>query len=325
MKILTILIFSGDRLHVNGLLKDITRINNKNLNIRLVDWTENNEILKKKKKIYSYYQKKLSNLKIFYQKGSYEFKYSKFITKFKSKYILLISDDDRLCSNNFPKIFKYLKLDFSGITLSFNNFKNYNDLKKKYHDGDGSIRGFDIYKDINRIGFISCQIIKTNLIQKIYKKEKNNLLKTQFPQNFIILRIIREFQKWKVLNLNCIFNRVGNLELYLKNPKKYLIRLKSEYIGYLTPIKNNFKHLKKNEIKEIYIIIFFKNIISWLFLSIKYCGKKNTFNDIRRIRKIIDEPYIIKLTLFFFYIYPIFFLNFIRILRKNFNKVMNNK
>lgn len=325
MKILTILIFSGDRLHVNGLLKDITRINNKNLNIRLVDWTENNEILKKKKKIYSYYQKKLSNLKIFYQKGSYEFKYSKFITKFKSKYILLISDDDRLCSNNFPKIFKYLKLDFSGITLSFNNFKNYNDLKKKYHDGDGSIRGFDIYKDINRIGFISCQIIKTNLIQKIYKKEKNNLLKTQFPQNFIILRIIREFQKWKVLNLNCIFNRVGNLELYTKNPKKYLDRLKSEYRGYLIPIKNNFKHLKKNEIKEIYKIIFFKNIISWLFLSIKYCGKKNTFNDIRRIRKIIDEPYIIKLTLFFFYIYPIFFLNFIRILRKNFNKVMNNK
>ena len=241
MKILTVLIFSGDRLHVNGLLKDITRINNKNLNIRLVDWTENN------------------------------------------------------------------------------------DLKKKYYDGHNSIRGFDIYKDINRIGFISCQIIKTNLIQKIYKKEKSNLLITQFPQNFIILRIIREFQKWKVLNLNCIFNRVGNLELYSKNPKKYLDRLKSEYRGYLTPIKNNFKHLKKNEIKEIYKIIFFKNIISWLFLSIKYCGKTNTFNDIKQVRKIIDEPYIIKFTLIIFYIYPIFFLNFIRIIRKNFNKVINNK
>ena len=113
MKILTILIFSGDRFHVNGLLKDITKINQKNLDIRLVDWTENKEILKKKKKIYSYYQKKLNNFKIFYQKGSYEFKYSKFITKFKSKYILLISDDDRLCSNNFPKIFKYLKFYFS--------------------------------------------------------------------------------------------------------------------------------------------------------------------------------------------------------------------
>jgi hypothetical protein len=85
MKILTILIFSGDRFHVNGLLKDITRINQKNLDIRLVDWTENKEILKKKKKIYTYYQKKLNNFKIFYQKGSYEFKYSKFITKFKSK------------------------------------------------------------------------------------------------------------------------------------------------------------------------------------------------------------------------------------------------
>jgi hypothetical protein len=50
MKILTILIFSGDRFNIKGLLKDITKINQKNLDIRLVDWTEDKEKLKKKKK-----------------------------------------------------------------------------------------------------------------------------------------------------------------------------------------------------------------------------------------------------------------------------------
>ncbi len=50
MKILTILIFSGDRISIKGLLNDITKINQKNLNIRLIDWGENKKILKKKEK-----------------------------------------------------------------------------------------------------------------------------------------------------------------------------------------------------------------------------------------------------------------------------------
>ena len=146
---------------------------------------------------------------------------------------------------------------------------------------------------------------------------------TQFPQNFIILRIINEFQKWKVTNLNCIFNRVGNLEFYQKNNQKYIDRLKSEYLGYLIPIKINFRYLNKNKLNKIYKIIFFKNIISWLFLSIKYCGKRKTFTNIKKLRKIIDEPYLIKLILIIFYISPIFFLDFIRVTRNFFLKKTN--
>ena len=33
--------------------------------------------------------------------------------KFKSKYILLIGDDDRINVDNFKKIFKYLEFDYS--------------------------------------------------------------------------------------------------------------------------------------------------------------------------------------------------------------------
>lgn len=63
MKILTILIFSGDRFSVEALLSDITKINQSNFLIRLIDWGEDKKILKKKKKIYSYFQKKTQKFK----------------------------------------------------------------------------------------------------------------------------------------------------------------------------------------------------------------------------------------------------------------------
>ena len=43
---------------------------------------------------------------------------------FNSKYILMIGDDDRINIANFKKIFKYLSLNFSGMTFSFQNYKN---------------------------------------------------------------------------------------------------------------------------------------------------------------------------------------------------------
>ena len=78
----------------------------------------------------------------------------------------------------------------------------------------------------------------------------------------------------------------------------------------------NYSNLNKNEINKIYIKIFFKNIISWLFLSLKFCGKKITFENIKEVRNIIKEPYLIKLVLIFMYICPIFLLNFLKILRR---------
>jgi hypothetical protein len=323
MKLLTILIFSGDRLHVRELLDDISIIDQKNLNIRIVDWTENEKILIEKKKIYYKFKKKIKNSKIYYQKGSPEFKNverRRFITKFKSKYIIILSDDDRICIKKFSKIYKYLKLDYSGITISFNNFKRNEDLKKKYSKEIMLIRDFDIFNDINRIGFQSCQIIKTDLINKIFNKEKKNFLLTHFPLNFIILRIIKDFKNWKITNLKCIFNRL-NLDFYIKHPKQYLDRLNSEYLGYFIPIKNNFKNLGERELEQIYKLIFFKNIVSWLFLSIKNCRKRETYNKIKNSREIIKEPFIIKVVLFIIYVSPIFLLEILRVFRKIFRKL----
>ena len=189
MKILTILIFSGNRFCIKDLLSDIVKLNNKNIDIRVVEWCNNERILKKKNCIYSHFVKKIKNFSVFYEEGNWEFKYLKFINKFNTKYILIIGDDDRININNFKKIFKYLYLNFSGITLSFQNFFNIKQLGAVKNFSSDTIRPFDIDTDLNKIGFTSCQIIRTDLINKIFNKVKKNLLLTQFPQNFIILKI----------------------------------------------------------------------------------------------------------------------------------------
>ena len=98
--------------------------------------------------------------------------------------------------------------------------------------------------------------------------------------------------------------------------EKFLLRLESEYIGYLTPLANNYSNLSRGKINNIYIKLFFRNTISWLFLSLKYHGKKKTFERIKEIRNIIKEPFTVKISSFLFSIFPIFLFDFLRILRK---------
>ena len=320
MKILTILIFSGNRLSVKDLLGDIVKLSQFNINIKIVEWSENQKILKEKKKLYFNFKKKIKNLKVYYQKdhqrGNFEFKYSMYINKFNTKYIMMIGDDDRINIKNFKKIFKYLDFNFSGITTLFKNYKNKKDLKKNDLNQTDILRPFNLYNDVHRIGYISCHILKTDLIKKIFEKEKKYLLTSRFPQNFIVLKIIKKFNNWKVSNLKCIYNNAENIDFFIKKPEDILIRLKSEYIGYLSPLIKNYSNLNKHKINKIYIKIFYKNIMSWLFLSLKFLGKNKTFENIREVRNIIKEPYIIKIILIFIYICPIFLLNILRILRK---------
>jgi hypothetical protein len=320
MKILTILIFSGDRFSIKDLLSDILKLNNKNIDTRVVEWTNKKKILNKKRDIYLYFNKKIKNFSVCYDKGNWEFKYLKYINKFNSKYILIIGDDDRINIDNFKKIFKYLNLNFSGLTLSFKNFSNIKELEEVKNFSSDTIRSFNIDTDLSRIGFTSCQIIRTDLINKIFKQVKKNLLLTQFPQNFVILKIIKKFNNWKISNLECIHNHAGNIDSFIERPKTILLRLKSEYRGYFIPLFNNFSNFHRNKLNKIYKQIFFKNIMSWLFLSLKYCGKKITFDNIKKHREIIEEPALIKIVLFLFYICPIFILNFMRIFRRVFLK-----
>jgi len=327
MKILTILIFSGDRMSIKELLDDIVELNKYNIDVRVVEWSNDKKNLIKKNYIYKIYKKKIKNLKIYYQGGNWQQKYKIFINKFKSKYILLIGDDDRINIFNFKKIFKYLKSNYSGVTLSYKNFQNNFEIEKNDDFGLDYIRPFNLKRDLKKIGFTSCQIIKADLISKIFNEEKKYLTKSMFPQNFIILSIIKKFNNWKVLELKCIYNRSGSLDIFKINSRnlssilKISNRLKSEYSGYLSPLKKNFIELSDYELKRIYNNIFFSNIISWIFLSIKIKGKRKTYNNIKSVRGIIKEPFLVKITLMVIYICPILILDFLRIFRKFLKKV----
>ena len=48
MKTITFLIFSGERFTIRSLLNDITKLNNLNLNVVVVEWSEKKTILRKK-------------------------------------------------------------------------------------------------------------------------------------------------------------------------------------------------------------------------------------------------------------------------------------
>ena len=315
MKLLTIIIFSGDRFAIKKLLDDLVEISNNQMGIVVIEWSEKPDILKRKKILYKNYKNKIKNFKTIYQFGNWEYKYTKFINKFNSKYVLVIGDDDRIKKNNFSKIFKYLHFDYSGITTLYENISNTKKNNKSKFQSD-IIRPFQISNDIIDIGFTSCQIIKTDLIRKIFKKiKKKDLLSTGYPQNFIILKIIKHFNNWKILNLKCIKKNPADIKLYKKSDL-LVNRLKDEYLGYLKPLKQNFSNYPKKKLNSIYSKVFFRNIISWLYICIKLYGKEQTFNSIKEIRNIIYEPFKIKLTLLLIYYLPLPLLEFIKWLRK---------
>ena len=101
MKLLTIIIFSGDRFVIKKLLDDLVELNNNQMDVTVIEWTEKPDILKKKNFLYKNYKNKIKNFKIIYQFGNWEYKYTKFINKFNSKYVLVMGDDDRLKKKKF--------------------------------------------------------------------------------------------------------------------------------------------------------------------------------------------------------------------------------
>ena len=67
MKILTILVFSGDRFNVKDLLKDITKLDLSKIKVAVVEWSENKEILDEKKKIYKFFKKQIKDFKFIFK------------------------------------------------------------------------------------------------------------------------------------------------------------------------------------------------------------------------------------------------------------------
>ena len=61
MKLLTIIIFSGDRFVIKKLLDDLVELNNNQMDVTVIEWTEKPDILKKKNFLYKNYKNKIKN------------------------------------------------------------------------------------------------------------------------------------------------------------------------------------------------------------------------------------------------------------------------
>ena len=68
MKTLTLLIFSGERFTIRSLLNDITKLNNLNLNVVVVEWSEKKTILRKKLNFTIHIKKKLKILRFTFKR-----------------------------------------------------------------------------------------------------------------------------------------------------------------------------------------------------------------------------------------------------------------
>ena len=109
---------------------------------------------------------------------------------------------------------------------------------------------------MNKIGFTSCQIINVKYLSKILKRKKI-FTKNKVSQNFLILKLISKYKNWKISDLNCIFNRLGKFDDKWINDN-LITRLKSEYLGYLIPLKRYFPYLDKKILIKYTYIFFLK-------------------------------------------------------------------
>lgn len=293
---LTIIISTNSNyVYLFKLLNDISNINVK---IWIIDFGKNPNKTKinllKKKNIKVIFDKKK------FKSNALDFctRYCKYIKLVKTKYVWFIGDDDRIEKINFKNFIKFLKTNKnSGFTLSFKVFEKDNQinnnskikkLTKKIEKTNLKILG-----DIHNLGMMSTQIINLDCYRKIENDlNKKILLKYGYPHVYIILKIIEKFDDWQKIKNTIVYYRLNKKKISHKN---ILERLDIEFKGYLLPAKeiyNNYIYGK------IYKKVFYKNIISWILLSIQYAGKKRTFkilNNNNNISPIFITVFFIKI------------------------------
>ena len=265
---LTIILFTQNQGEtLSQILSDLDKIDNKiPIKIWIVNWGKPEKPIKKilsanKNKELKFFK---CNLKSFGKR------YIKYLEKVKTKYVLHVGDDDRINYKNFSVLEKIITKNYSGITISNSTFIDRVNFKRNHTH---KITNFEIEKHIHLTGFISSQIINVQILQNaLFFKKKFRI--TMYPQLFLIFFLIIKKGNWKMLQIDLIKNRIKNLR-YLD--KDYLlIRLNNEYQGYLIPLQ---KYISKssNIYRLCYEKIFFKNILSWINLNIKFNGKRKTY------------------------------------------------
>jgi hypothetical protein len=126
----------------------------------------------------------------------------------------------------------------------------------------------------------------------------------------------KKFNDWNKIENKIVYFRYGNLTSY-KDKNKILTRLDNEFRGYLDPLKRIYK---KEVYKILYNKIFFKNIVSWILLSIEQHGKTQTLKIIEKNRDIIPVTFSTLLVKKLIFLIPIKILILIKKIKRIINK-----
>ena len=310
---LTIIIFTNSRYnYLFPLLKDIIH-SNLNIKIKIVDYGY-------KKKIINPFLK-YKNIQFIVGKYNQPFarRFVNYITKIKTKYIWFIGDDDRIETKYLKSLVDFLKFNNnSGFTLNYRPFFKKEKIKKNYKLKENiETESFNLFKDVNHLGMLGAQIINVDNFKIISKSlNKKILLNNGYPQIYIALKLINKFENWKLIKNKILFYRYGNFTIKENNIEE---RLNFEFKGYLLPAKEIYG-LNSEIYKKIFKIIFFRNILSWLILSIENIGKEKTRKIIKDNIRVIPSNWLVNFILRIIYITPskswFFLKNCKRILNK---------
>jgi hypothetical protein len=307
---LTIIIFSSGRHnYLTPLLHDIVQSNIK-IKIHVVDYGKIDV-----KKIKPFLKNKNIQLKIDKNHETFSERFYNYIKKIKTRYVWFIGDDDRIETRYLEPLINFLKLkNNSGFALNYSSFyKNQQIIKNNKILKSIKFRSYDLLKNINNLGTIGTQIINVNSFKKISKSLNNKILLSYgYPQVYIALKLITKFKDWKFIENKILFYRYGNFEI---NKKNLEIRLYMELNGYFAAAKEIFG-INSAIYKNIFRIIFFKNIFSWLILTIENVGKKKTQIIIDNSRILIPNSWWINFTLYLTLKTPKRFWGVIKNLRK---------
>jgi len=304
---LTILIFTYNRdKYLKQILNDLVLSKNfKQIRLNIVFYGVSgisNDIYFKK-------LKKFENINFFLEKKIFidVEKFIKYSKKIKSKFLWIISDDDRIRINSVSEILSLLKKNknISGVSLPYISRKKIN--KKRYYLKEKKLylKNFNIIKNFEIIGLRSAQIYNLKLLKNFFNKKNSEYFTAYIHTNFLIYN----FKNWKVLNTDIVIFRFGNLG-NLDNKRINFLedRLNSEFRGYLPNLKKNFPR----EYPLLFDKIFFTHIISWLALNLQLNGRISSLNVLLNNKKLFTFNIKVFIFTIILFIMPKFFISLIK-------------
>ena len=224
-----------------------------------------------------------------------------------------LSDDDRIKYNSIEDINQIIKnnKNISGITINHEPKWEIKNILYKNKIKNLNLENFDIFKNAYKLGLSSAQIYNTKkFIQG--NKITSNYFNDAYYHIGIILHQISSKKKWKYLNNKMIIYRNGIIDY--KNKLAYLKRLDDEFKGYLKPINILFK---KKDYKIISRNIFYKNIMSWIYLNIRLNGKNKTFKILLKNLNYLSINIFVIILLIVVYFTPLNVLKIVKNLKVN--------